>query len=121
MARKRSARSAWINEGHGNAMGDLSPERAERPSRSQKKRDSAALQELGVELARLPLRELERLGVSKDLLEAFRDLASITSHEARRRQLQYVGRLMREEDDVQKLKDAVALFREGRRPSDVLG
>ena len=117
MARKRSN---WTNEGHGNAMGELSSGRAERPSRSQKKRDSTALQELGMELARLPLRELARLGISKALLEAFSDLASITSHEARRRQLQYVGRLMREEEDVQRLKDAVALFREGKRPSDVL-
>ena len=62
----------------------------ERVSRSQKKRESTALQELGASLAKLPLRELERLGISPDLLAAYRELSRIT------------------------------LFEEGRRPSDVL-
>ena len=92
----------------------------ERVSRSQKKRESAALQELGASLAKLPLRELERLGISPDLLAAYRELSRITSREAKRRQMQYIGRLMREEDDTERLQEAVALFEEGRRPSDVL-
>lgn len=96
-------------------------EQTERVSRSQKKRESSALQELGAELAKLPLRELDRLGISPALLGAFRDLGRISSHEAKRRQMQYIGRLMREEDNIERLQDAVALFKEGRRPSDVLG
>ena len=92
----------------------------ERVSRSQKKRESTALQELGASLAKLPLRELERLGISPDLLAAYRELSRITSREAKRRQMQYIGRLMREEDDTERLQEAVALFEEGRRPSDVL-
>lgn len=92
----------------------------ERVSRSQKKRESTALQELGASLAKLPLRELERLGISPDLLAAYRELSLITSREAKRRQMQYIGRLMREEDDTERLQEAVALFEEGRRPSDVL-
>lgn len=71
---------------------------AEAPSRSQKKRDSTALQELGEELARLPLTRLEHLPISPDLDEALRLLARISDHEGRRRQKQYVGRLMREID-----------------------
>lgn len=94
--------------------------RYDRPSRSQKKRESTALQTLGEELAKLPLREIEKLGVSPDLVGAFRDLSRMTSREARRRQMQYVGRLMREEDDIPLLEDAVSLFKEGRRPSEAL-
>lgn len=92
----------------------------QRVSRSQKKRESAALQELGASLAKLPLRELERLEISQDLLSAYRELGRITSREAKRRHMQYIGRLMREEENVERLEEAVALFEEGRRPSDVL-
>ncbi len=91
----------------------------ERVSRSQRKRDSAALQELGQELSALPMSELEQLDLAPDLLTAFRELRRITSREAKRRQMQYIGRLMREEDDTKRLQEAVALFREGRLPSSI--
>ncbi len=96
-------------------------EGAERVSRSERKRRSAALQDLGADLAALPLRELAKLGLAPALLQAFRDLAGITAREARRRQMQYIGRLMREEDDPERLRDAVACFREGRLPSSLSG
>ncbi len=91
---------------------------AARPSRSQKKRDSAALQDLGQDLAALPLRELAKLGLAPELLEAFRALGRITSREAKRRQMQYIGRLMREEEDIDRLRLAVECFRDGRLPSE---
>lgn len=91
----------------------------ERVSRSQRKRDSAALQELGKDLSALPMSELEQLDLAPDLLTAFRELRRITSREAKRRQMQYIGRLMREEEDTERLQEAVALFREGRLPSSV--
>ncbi len=93
----------------------------ERLSRSRKKRDSAALQELGQELAALPIRELEQLDLSPDLLEACRALTRITAREAKRRQMQYIGRLMREEDDIERLRLAVEYFRDGRLPSEAAG
>ena len=88
-----------------------------RVSRSQRKRDSQALQKLGEELAELPVRELAKLPLSTALLDAYRDLGKITSHEARRRQMQYIGRLMREEEHCEELKEAVAIFKEGLLPS----
>lgn len=89
----------------------------QRVSRSQKKRDSLALQKLGEDLAELPVRELAKLELAPELLDAYRDLGNIKSHEAKRRQMQYIGRLMREEEDTERLKEAVALFREGMLPS----
>jgi len=71
-------------------------EAAEKPSRSQKKRDSAALQKLGEQLAGLPPARLAALPLPDDLKKALAACAGMKSYGAKRRQLQYVGRLMRE-------------------------
>lgn len=71
---------------------------AELPSRSQKKRDSTALQKLGEELTRLTPAQLARLPLTPELNEALRLMTRITDHEGRRRQLQYIGRCMRDAD-----------------------
>lgn len=67
-------------------------------SRSQKKRDMTALQNLGERLAELSREELRPLDLPRDLLTALDDLRRMTGHEARRRQTQFIGRLMREVD-----------------------
>lgn len=69
----------------------------ERPSRSAKKRQATALQNLGEELAGLPSDVWSNL--PDDLREALRCNAGLKDHEARRRQQQYIGRLMREMDE----------------------
>ena len=69
---------------------------AEAPSRSSKKRQSLALQALGEELTRLSPAELRHLDLTPDLREALTLYARIRDHEGRRRQMQYIGRLMRE-------------------------
>jgi len=68
------------------------------PSRSQKKRDSAALQVLGGKLAELPESALKRLDLAPRLMEAIMDYKGLAKHEAKRRQLQFIGALMRETD-----------------------
>lgn len=77
-----------------------SPEaQEERPlSRSEKKRRCLALQALGERLAKLPLPLLPSLPLPPDLERALRELQRISDHEGRRRQKQYIGRLMREAD-----------------------
>lgn len=83
------------------------------PSRSQKKRDSTALQALGEELAKLSLPRLEKLPLTPDLDEALRLLARIKGHEGRRRQMQYVGRLMRE-CDADAIREALDQLNQGQ-------
>src|SRR5713226_8749789 len=56
------------------------------------------LQALGVALVELPETQLKSMALADDLLEAVLEARRITSHEARRRQMQYIGRLMREID-----------------------
>ncbi len=69
-----------------------------RESRSQKKRNSCAVQDLGLEVAELPKKTQLKLEVSPELKKALLDLPKIPTFEGKRRQTQYIGVLMREED-----------------------
>ena len=68
------------------------------PSRSEKKRQSLALQNMGEELTRLGPQEVKNLDLPPDLREALQLYARIGDHEGRRRQMQFIGRVMREID-----------------------
>jgi ribosome-associated protein len=69
------------------------------PSKSELKRRMTALQELGEALAALGDRQLDRMPIEDQRLrEALREVRSIRSNSARKRHLQYIGRLMREVD-----------------------
>jgi ribosome-associated protein len=67
----------------------------ERPSKTRRKRDMTELQKLGERLLALSADQRARIDLPEALREALAQAARINSHEARRRQLQYVGRLMR--------------------------
>lgn len=54
-----------------------------------------ALQALGEELVALSIDQLKKIDLPEELFEAVRDAQRFTQHEAHRRQLQYIGRLMR--------------------------
>jgi len=71
----------------------------DRPSKSQRKRDMHALQALGVALVELPKDVLKRMPMPESLAEAVLEARRITDHEGRRRQIQYVGRVMRALND----------------------
>lgn len=85
----------------------------DRPSRSQKKRDSTALQKLGEELAALPETILADFPLSAKTREAVQEWRRFSSHESKRRQMQYIGRLMREENDIPALREALAAHAAG--------
>ena len=67
-------------------------------SKSQRKREMHALQALGETLVGLPDDQLSRLDLPETLHEAIMQARSISARGALRRQLQYVGRLMRDVD-----------------------
>ncbi|HLS84671.1 MAG TPA: ribosome biogenesis factor YjgA [Burkholderiales bacterium] len=67
-------------------------------SKTRRKQEMHALQKLGAELVSLPEGQLEAIDLPEDLQAAVQEARRITSREARRRQLQYIGRLMREVD-----------------------
>lgn len=68
------------------------------PSKTRRKKDMQALQDLGATLVGLDAAKLRALDLPERLADAIAQARSITRHEARRRQLQYVGRLMRDVD-----------------------
>lgn len=70
----------------------------ERPSKTQRKQAMHELQALGERLVKLNDAQLGAVGLDERLREAVLEARRIRSHEARRRQLQYVGKLMRETD-----------------------
>jgi ribosome-associated protein len=83
-----------------------------RPSKSERKRASHLLQTLGDEVAALPASRLNALTLPDNLREAIRELHRTKSHEGRRRQLQFIGKLMRQVDP-EPLQEAVANFKLG--------
>ena len=68
------------------------------PSKSQLKREMTALQELGEELVGLSRERLAKIDMPERLRDAILDAQRITKHEARRRQMQYIGKIMRDVD-----------------------
>ena len=68
------------------------------PSKTRRKRDMHALQALGAALVGLSEAHLARMTLPAELAQAVHEARRIASHEARRRQVQYIGRLMRELD-----------------------
>jgi ribosome-associated protein len=64
-------------------------------SKTRRKQEMNELQDLGAQLVKLSAAQLERLSLPDDLLTAIKDHQRFTKHEAIRRQLQYIGRLMR--------------------------
>ncbi len=69
-------------------------------SKTKKKQAMHALQDIGKELVKLPANKLERLALPEELRRAVEDCRRFTKHEAIRRQMQYIGRLMRGVDEA---------------------
>ncbi|MGY0193769.1 ribosome biogenesis factor YjgA [Leptothrix sp. BB-4] len=92
----------------------LNPElrlpRSARPSKTQMKKESHDLQELGEALLELPRPKLDALDLPEGLRDALEELRRIRNFEGRRRQWQYVGKLMRG-IDPEPLREAVAAQR----------
>lgn len=70
----------------------------ERPSKSELKRQMHALQALGEQLVELKRDQLARMELPEELRDAVEFAHRITSRGARRRHMQYLGKLMRQVD-----------------------
>lgn len=69
-----------------------------RPSKTRRKKDMHALQNLGERLVDIAETKLAALELPERLADAIRAAREIRSHEGRRRQLQFIGKLMRDVD-----------------------
>jgi ribosome-associated protein len=77
------------------------------PSKTQLKQQSHGLQKLGVALAALSEDRLAATEMPEALRDALHEYRRTKSHEGRRRQMQYVGKLMHNADEAV-LREAVA-------------
>lgn len=82
-------------------------------SKSQLKREMHALQDLGKRMLDLSDDQLQTLPISDTLRAAVAESRRIRQNEARRRHLQYVGKVIRQEDDPEALRRAVEAFDAG--------
>ncbi|MCH8180148.1 MAG: DUF615 domain-containing protein [Proteobacteria bacterium] len=83
-----------------------------RPSKSALKRESHELQTLGKQLLEMPDSRLDDIPMPERLRDALADYKKTKSFEGRRRQLQFIGKVMREVD-AEPLREAVAEFQLG--------
>ena len=84
-------------------------------TRTDRKIESDALQDLGEALLGLRPKLLQRLNLPEKLLEALAEHKRLTNFEAKRRQMQFIGKLMRklEESEVEAAKAALEEQRTG--------
>lgn len=104
---RRTAPHRGLDVHYGDAADDDA-----RPSKSQRKRDSHSLQVLGADLVQLSDERLATLAMPEPLRDAIAEYRRTRSHEGRRRQMQYIGKLMRQADEAP-LREAVAASKLG--------
>ncbi|HKJ83008.1 MAG TPA: ribosome biogenesis factor YjgA [Mariprofundaceae bacterium] len=95
----------WDEEDHG-------------PSKSQKKRESAALQKMGEELAELDASQLRQMEMPSELLYALLDVQEMHQHGARKRQFKFIGKLLRGLDP-DGLQETLDTLHERKRETDL--
>lgn len=78
-------------------------------SKTQVKKEMHALQDLGKRLTELRPDQLAKIPISPDLQKAIEESRRIKQREATRRHLQYIGKLMRDED-IEAIQHGVDLF-----------
>ncbi len=85
----------------------------ERPSKTQRKKASHELQDLGEALVALPESRVKDLDIPESLRDAVHEYRRTKTHEGRRRQMQYIGKLMRGTDTAP-IRQAVLDMQLGR-------
>ena len=88
------------------------------PSKTKLKQQMHRLQALGAELVELSAEQIAKMHLPAALLAAVREAQRITSHEGRRRQVQYIGRLMRQLD-AEPIREQLAVSRGSSRANTV--
>jgi len=101
-----------MNANHFDQSLDGDDEFGGRPSKSALKRQSHDLQELGKQLLAMPDSRLAGIDMPERLRDALDAWKKTKSFEGKRRQLQFIGKVMREVD-AEPLREAVAAYQLG--------
>lgn len=87
-------------------------------SKSQRKRDADSVRDLGAHLAELGSRELATIPLPDDVLSAIKELNRIKAHGARKRQLGFLAKRMRN-IDVEPIEAALEKLRQSARANTI--
>ncbi|MCE6008546.1 ribosome biogenesis factor YjgA [Acinetobacter soli] len=71
-----------------------------RASKTEQKKAVQRMAALGEQLAQLSAKQIQKLPVDERLIDALLDVQTISSFEAKRRQYQRIGKLLRNEDET---------------------
>ena len=83
-------------------------------SKSEKKREMTALQELGKRLLELSQAQVHKIEMPQELLDSLLLARTLKSHSALRRQMQYIGVLMRR-IDIEPIRQALNEIDRGQK------
>lgn len=93
---------------------DPSADELEEISKSQRKREADAVRDLGVRLSELGASELATIPLPDDVLSAIQELNRLKAHGARKRQLGFLAKRMRQ-IDVTLIDEALEKLRQSAR------
>ncbi len=86
----------------------------ERPSKTARKQEALSAQELGDKLVTLSAEQLAKVPLPEEIRKEVALARTITKHGGKKRQLQYIGALMRKVDTAP-IREAVTALEEGDR------
>jgi ribosome-associated protein len=89
-------------------------------SKTQRKKQMLELQQVGVALVKLSPDQLARIELPEELRAAILEARRYTKHEAIRRQMQYIGRIMRDIDAAPIVEQLDALHAPSRKQTALL-
>ena len=98
MATKNSTFKPWNKNKQQSVQQDNDETEEHYISKSQAKREVEALQKLGLKLVELPKSTLQTFALDEKLFDAVLLAKTIRSHSGHRRQIQLIGKLMRQVD-----------------------
>ncbi|GBE36388.1 hypothetical protein BMS3Bbin07_00535 [bacterium BMS3Bbin07] len=84
----------------------------EQTSKTQKKKEALSLQALGEELVKLPKEQIKDIDLPAEIHDAVMFAKTLKKHGALRRQLQYIGTLMRR-CDTEPIREALRQLEQG--------
>lgn len=89
-------------------------------SKTQRKKEMHALVDLGIEISALPKSLLQQLLLPDNLILAIEDYLKIKSFGAKKRQRQYIGKLMRRlsEDEIENLRLKINAYQQSSAAKD---
>ncbi|WP_439133179.1 ribosome biogenesis factor YjgA [Pseudomaricurvus sp.] len=76
------------------------------PSKTDIKKEMAALQDLGTKIVELSDKFIARIPIEGELADAIHQARGMKHREGRRRQLQFIGKLMRKAENIEEIKTA---------------